>query len=212
MISPKSTLYDVLSTRHERSQIKFGSLLERDWIVALVSDPRYVDLITSPFTVTYEHAGQTHQYTPTLMAICRDMYRQWAEVFEVKPASQMLGSWSALKPAFRAARQYCKQREWVFYLISERDIQTPYVQNAKFLHPYRDMESVGAQRLALTSTLENLGGVTTPEILVLATWASMEKRLEAVRELWRLVAIGVINTWLDKPLTMSSEIWLAEIG
>lgn len=177
-------------------------------MIALDFDPRCVGLLEQPFTLTYEHAGRAHRYTPDLKAVFRDLSRQWVEVYEVKPAKQLVEDWASWKPRFRAARRYCKEQGWTFHLISERDIRTPYVENAKFLRQYRDVQGIGAQRLALTTTLEKLV-VTTPQILVMATWASTEKRLEAVRELWRLVALGVIHAALDQPLTMSSSIWLA---
>lgn len=189
----------------------FRSTLERDWMVALDFDPRCVELLEQPFTLMYEHEGRTHKYTPDLRAVFRDRTHEWVEVYEVKPAKQLLDDWARWKPRFRAARRYCRERGWTFELITDRDMRTPYVENAKFLRQYRDLQGGGSQRLALTSTLEKLG-VTTPQMLVTATWASSEKRLEAVRELWRLVALGVIHSWLDRPLTMSSEIWLAAEG
>ena len=51
-------------------------------------------------------------------------------------------------------------------------------------------------------------GETTPQALLAAVWWDEQKRLTALTELWRLVAVRQVAASLAGPLTMSTRIWL----
>jgi hypothetical protein len=56
------------------------------------------------------------------------------------------------RPKFRAAQRYARQQGWRFRLVTERHMRTPYLENAKFLRPYRTLPMHEHHQRQLCST------------------------------------------------------------
>lgn len=185
----------------------FESSLERDWLIALDFDPTVRLLREQPFSIQYELDGKIRRYTPDILAESVSPQKKiLTTVYEVKPLDELRTEWQRYKPRFRAAVHYCRARGWRFKIVTEREIRTPFVNNAKFLRRYRTVQSQPIVAQQLLYTLKALGE-TTPQTLLAAAYLHEEKRMSAVPELWRLVAIREVVALLDEPLTMRSPIW-----
>jgi TnsA endonuclease C terminal len=130
-------------------------------------------------------------------------------VYEVKPLEDLRADWKLFRPRFKAAVKYCRERGWRFKIVTEREIRTPFVENAKFLRRYRNLPQQSMFGDQMLYTLKALGE-TTPQALLAAAYLYEEKRMAALPELWRLIACRQVGALLDEPLTMQSSIWLMD--
>lgn len=185
----------------------FESSLERDWLIALDFDPSVRVIREQPFSIQYELDGQMRRYTPDILAESISVDgRALVTVYEVKPLDELRNDWHRYKPRFRAAIRHCRTKGWKFKIVTEREIRTPFVTNAKFLRRYRAVKPQPLIAEQLLYTLKALGE-TTPQALLAAAYLPEEKRMAAVPELWRLVVNRQIVALLDETLTMQSPIW-----
>ncbi|WP_343618406.1 TnsA endonuclease N-terminal domain-containing protein [Ralstonia sp.] len=182
--------------------------MERDWLIALDFDPSVVSIRVQPFSLQYEDDGRRRRYTPDILAEAILVTGQRVTtVYEVKPREELLSDWHSYRARFKAAVRHCRTQGWRFKIMTERQIRTPYVNNAKFLRRYRTIPEQIHTAQQLEYTLKALGE-TTPQALLAAAYLTEEKRMAALPELWRLVAARKVGAILTEPLTMRSPIWL----
>lgn len=188
----------------------FESSLERDWLICLDFDPDVEMIVEQPFSIYYELDGRTLRYTPDVLA----RYRQRdghvsVVVFEVKPYDELASSFGIYRRRFKEMVRYCRARGWRFKIVTEQQIRTPYLANARFLRKYRRLSQQVLYKEQLLYSLKALGP-TTPQALLAMAYLHEEKRMAALTELWRLIALRQINAELDRPLGMHSPIWLGD--
>ena len=182
------------------------SSLERDLLLMLAFDRRVSRLLEQPFRLTYELDGKGHRYTPDVQADFAHEGREWSVVYEVKYRADLAANWQHYRPRFKAAVRHCRANSLRFKIVTEHEIRGPQIDNIRFLRRYRDLPAQEVHRVALLQNIL-ITGPTTPKTLLAATWYDQERRMAALCELWRLVAVGEIAADLALPLTMSSPIW-----
>lgn len=188
----------------------FESSLERDWLVALDFDPSVRSVQEQPFTIEYCVDGRERRYTPDIMVQFESSLGQIDTlVYEVKPRAELKANWLAYKARFKAAVHYCRSRGWRFKIVTEHEIRTPYLDNAKFLRRYRTLVDQPLICKQLLYTFKALGP-TTPQGLLAAAYWPQEDRMKAIPMLWKMVTDGRIGVDLSEPLTMASEIWMRQ--
>lgn len=186
----------------------FESSLERDWLTALDFDPAIRLIREQPFSLYYEFDGERRRYTPDILIESVSPQGVVSTiVYEVKQLDELRAEWHRYRPRFKAAVRYCRARGWRFKIVTECEIRTPFLKNAKFLRRYRTVQPQPLVAQQLLYTLKALGE-TTPQALLAAAYLSNETRMGAIPELWRLVALRQIGVMLDEALTMQSPIWL----
>lgn len=183
-------------------------MLERDLLLMLTFDRRVLRMREQPFSLTYLLDGQERRYTPDVQAVFGDQGREWSVVYEVKEHADLFEKWHFYRPRFKAAVAYCRARGWRFKIVTEHQIRGPHIANIRFLRRYQDLPPQELHRAVLLQNL-TVTGPTTPKTLLTMTWSDQEKRMEAICELWRLVAVGEVRIDLGEPLTMSCAIWRA---
>jgi hypothetical protein len=191
-----------------RENAGFESSLERDWLVALDFDPSARVIRVQPFSIYYEINGETRRYTPdVLVEYVTPTGSVQTIVYEVKPHEELRDAWQDYRARFKAAMKFCRANGWRFKIVTEQHIRTPFFENAKFLRRYRNLKSQALFAEQLLYTLRAIGEAT-PQALLAAAYLDEQKKMAALPELWRLVATRVIGTFLNKPLTMQSPLWL----
>ena len=126
---------------------------------------------------------------------------------EIKYRDDLRTHWREYKPRFKAARRYARQQGWLFRLITEREIRTPYLKNVTFLRHYRHHRIAQADRCRLLTVLaEHSAGEAETVLTKLSPTRTVYAQLLPV--LWHLVAVGQIGVDLSVPLTMRSRLWL----
>lgn len=200
-----------ITGRHGFSGQQFESSLERDLLDLLTFDLNVDHIETQPLQIIYLGGdGAVHHYTPDILVTyrrdivpARDMPHL---LIEVKYREEYRGQFRALKQRFRAARLYARERGWQFRVLTEREIRTPYLDNARFLRPYRDVRDEPELEHVLLQRMELLRE-TSPSMLIESLADSDYLRARYLPILWKLVANLRIGTDLMLPLTMRSRIW-----
>jgi hypothetical protein len=175
-------------------------------LILLDFDPRVRRLEAQPLTVHYENDGLLCHYTPDALAeFDGGNGGHTTVVYEVKYRSDLREKWDEFRPRFVAANRYCRERGWMFRILTEVEIRTPALENATFFRPYRTIPDQPLTRMQLLYTLQALGP-TTPQALLAATYESPEAQMPALAILWHLIATRQIPADLNKPLHMRSLI------
>lgn len=185
----------------------FESSLERDWLVVLDFDPAVRWIQEQPFTIDYVTSGKARRYTPDVIAEHEQGGEVRTIVYEIKPREILRSKWSLYRPRFKAAVHFCKEKGWRFKIVTESEIRTPYLENAKFLRRYRNLPEQKLICDQLLYTFKALGA-TTPQALLAAAYWPKEDQMKAIPMLWKMITDGRVCAFLHEPLTMNSEIWL----
>lgn len=189
----------------------FESTLERDCLIVLDFDRDVHRYEEQPVTINYDLNGEHRRYTPDVLIHYHtdlpDTVDRIPELCEIKYRDDLRDHWQKYKARFKAARRYAKAQGWRFRIITEREIRTPYLENARFLRPYRDNE---ADNPHCTLLLERLHALreTDPQTLIASFYRDRWNQAQVIPALWHLVATGYISTDLTLPLNMHSRLWL----
>ena len=192
----------------------FESTLERDLMIRLEFDLTIERFEEQPLIIKYYGAdGLLRTYVPDILVRYRkdlERVRDLSPLLcEVKYRADLFANWKELKPKFKAARAYVKEVGWRFAIFTEYEIRTAYLNNAKFLLGYRNINVNYHQVRLLIDTLKELR-VATPDELLLACFKDKWNRAELMPTLWYLLSTGQVGTDLHLPLTMNSEMWTLE--
>jgi len=191
--------------------VAFESALERDLYLLLDFDPAVAHFEEQPVTITYQDpVGVNRRYTPDVLVqsipTLRGQRDHRSVLYEIKYRDDLRTHWHAYRAKFKAARRYARSQGWVFRLLTEREMRTPYLQNVKFLRQYRERRFDCGDRHQTLTILAGRGE-TEPETLL--AWLSPDRweRARLLPVLWHLIAIGEVRADLTGPLTMRSRIW-----
>lgn len=200
-----------ITGRHAESGQEFESTLERDLLELLNFDLNVKNIETQPLVIPYIGIdGRSHNYTPDILVhYRRDIVpaKNMPHLLcEVKYREEYKGKFRELKPKFRAARRYAKERGWQFRVLTEREIRTPYLWNARFLAPYRRIHTEAEISLLLLDQVRRMSE-TDPQTLLHSLGHSRWYQARLLPVLWKLVANLEIATDLNIKLTMKSRIW-----
>lgn len=216
--SPIKNTGRVSTRKAERAQA-FESLLEWDFLILLDADPRVVKFRTQPITLRWlDAARKLLWYTPDVVvhyneqSIAADPRLQ-TTIFEVKPRAVLKEKWPELQQKFRKAISWCREHNCRFKIMTEVEIETPYLDNIRILRRFRsenmggDIDQVNQARAALIERLAGLGQ-SSPKVLLDTITTSWEEQAQLIPQLWALVNDRHIGADLEVPLTMTSPIWL----
>ena len=205
----RRSMTGLVSSRKNDRMTGFESSLERDFLLILDFDSAVERYEEQPVTIEYrDRQGRRHTYTPDVLVY----YRQGQPgldtrplLCEVKYREDLWTDWKEIKPKIRAGRAYARAHGWRFKIITEREVRTPYLDNARFLRQYRRIEINEDDRRLLLDALSGMREAD-PESVLAAVHQDKMRRAELLPILWRLLADGHIEADLDQPLTMRTRI------
>ena len=119
----------------------------------------------------------------------------------------MKENWTELKPKFKAARAYAKEKGWKFKLVTEREIRSPYLDNAKFLMSFINKGPISETDMDIIDEAICRLERTTPAQLLSDIYQDEWNRAKLLPTLWYLIGIRYIAADLTAKLTMNSSIW-----
>lgn len=190
---------------------QFESTLERDFMELVRFDLKIGSYVPQPVVIEYyDSSGKKRRYTPdgfieyrSDLPITKNMQNV---ICEIKYRKDFKASWREFLPKFRAAKAFCKVHGYDFRVYTEHEIRTPYLDNVKFLYPYRErlLSAAVAEKMA-----DKISDVreTDPEALMTTLFRDKWRRAEMLPVLWYLIATGKVGCELSEPLTMKSKIW-----
>jgi hypothetical protein len=179
-------------SRRVGRMIEFESPLERDLISILEFGPIVDAFEEQPITVRWvDGSGKEHTYTPDFLIRFRGQpflrkgstAKPW--LVEVKPQKRLATQWDELRDRLRAAVAEASRRGWLFRILTDRDIRTPYLRNIAFLQCAKGVDVDESFRSRIISLLK-----AEPLTLVLildglaATGAS---RGIVLAQIWKMV-------------------------
>lgn len=197
-----------------------GSLWTPDCLVELDSKPEfiwqyslfslyYLNRNSSDFTAFREFLAEKEGFTALLpkgsLVFPRNI------LIEVKYRSDLIEDWRELKPKFKAARSFSKERNWDFRILTEIEIRRQLLDNIKFLRHYRRHSFSNEQISSVLKRTNELGSCTINEILDSMT-GNMTERGHLLPIIWQLVSNHEIAVDLDQPINMDSKIYLPNTG
>lgn len=196
------------------------SSLEYDFLTLLEYDRRVDRFAAQPITIRWKDATGRHRYTPDVVAQYTDTAMHAdptlrLTLFEVKPREILKSDWKELKPKFRAAIAWTRERDYRFRIVTERDIRTPFLDNVRFLMMFRGKRMTRNPGLTaeiqwrIRETLYDLRRSTPRDLLNVITTVP-HYQAEYIPWIWQLMNCNLIGCDLAKPLTMASEIWSLE--
>lgn len=189
--------------------------LLRDFTTLLDFDLNVLYYTPRPFPVPYtDGEGRRRIYTPAFIVQYRSdiIPAKWMPplLCEVRSRGDLARNWTALRPMLRAGLRYARERRWRFQIVTEREVRTPYLENARFLSPYRKKDTDWRHTDLLLDTLYELR-LATPEALLAACAADEAERAELLPSLWEMLAKKRVGVDLTQPLTMNTDIWSSDV-
>jgi hypothetical protein len=192
---------------------RYESSLERDLMYLLRFDINILEFIPQPLAIHYKDIdGKQHKYTPDILIHHRkDVFPAKTMptiLAEVKYRNDLRENFKEFRPKFKAAIHYAKEQGWRFQLLTEREIRTPYLKNAKFLLPYKHIDpNQDAQNVHLV--LDKLTELreTDVDTLLVSIYRDKWNQAEILPFVWYLLANRRIGNDLSIPITMRSRIW-----
>lgn len=187
----------------------YESTLERDFITLLEFSPEVEAFEVQPVTLEWEDdANRARHYTPDTLVVFdqrNDSPRKpW--LCEVKYRDDLAENWRELRPKFKAAIRFAKTQGWRFRIITEQEVRTPKLENARFLLRYRDVIPDADLMQLVDDGLQELRE-TTPASLVQAICRDEWNRARLLPALWYMVATFQVGVDLQEPLNMNTPIW-----
>lgn len=197
------------------------SSLEHDFLTLLEYDGKVERYLAQPFTIEWwDQKNKRHRYTPDVVvkysyfAMSDDPHLR-TTIFEVKPRAVLKRDWDELKPKLRAAIGWAREHECRFHIVTEKEIRTPYLTNARFLLGYRSIylrdnsALIGERQHLIRETLFKLQH-TTPRKLLEAISLDVTFQAELIPWIWNLVNQRLVGVDLAQPLNMASPIWTVD--
>jgi hypothetical protein len=131
---------------------------------------------------------------------------------EVKRQEWLAAQWNELRDRFRAAVAEASRRGWLFRILTDREIRTPYLRNVAFLQCARNIDADETFRSRIVSLLRTEPSTLALILDDLAT--SDASRGIVLAQIWKMVLRTELATDLDIPLSMGSEFSLPkpEVG
>jgi hypothetical protein len=186
---------------------QFESTLERDFVKLLEFDGNVARIEVQPFKIEWkDDLNRPRSYTPDVLVEFKPE-TGWAPwLCEVKYRTDLRERWPELRPKFRRAVHFAKQRGWRFRLVSEIEIRTPYLKNVVFLEQFRSRVPPEEMSSRLLESLK-ITRRTTPRVLVEALSTEVISRAYWLPVLWHLVTERRVGVDLDSELAMDASIW-----
>ena len=203
-----------MELEHPHSGIVFESTLERDLLTLLDFDGNVLTYDVQPVTVPWiDRNGKERIYTPDVLIqyrprSCSYSYKDTI-LCEVKYRSDLLKRWNEFYPKFKAAIRYANDRGWRFKILTDQEIRTHYMENARFLLPYLNQELDDSHARMLLQRLVDLRE-TSIQGLIASVFNDKWSQAELIPSVWYLIATRRIAVNLHEPLTMSSTVWLGD--
>jgi len=200
-----------LASSKSEGTAEFESSLERDYLTILEFNPSVTKYEVQPVRLWYFLDGKERSYTPDVLVHFQGESGKptpkW--LVEVKYREDLRENWHWYKHRIKAAFRFAKAEGYLFHLMTEKEIRTTYLSNARFLLRYRNLPIDDPHFHVLIDKLEMLRE-TDPDTLLTAIYLDPWRRAQVLHVLWQCVAQGYIGTDLNIPLTMRSRIWLSQ--
>ncbi|MBE5529315.1 transposase [Laribacter hongkongensis] len=199
----------IVAHRKANGPAMFESTLERDFITLLEFNPVVETFEVQPLTLEWTDSdGKIRRYTPDALATFNLPHGQHGKtLYEVKYRDELRRDWQELRPKLRAAVHFARVEGWRFKIVTEVEIRSQYLDNAKFLLPFVRQGPAEEAHMDLLDEQLRLIHHATPAELLSTVFQDQWNQARLLPSLWYLVGTGQVGADLTKKLTMTSPIW-----
>lgn len=197
-----------ISSNNAENHSEFEGPLEWQFLVLLEFDwnneiDRYE---TQPVKINYRdnQTNRQRSYTPDVLVHYRDDRPPC--LFEVKPRYYLFKKWQELKPKLRAGIHYAATNDMRFKIVTDKEIFTPFLGNARFLRTFKFLSQPDNDIKLLLNAITQ-SGQTTPNSLLKSITNDIWRQAELIPSLWNLIANRQIGTDIYVKLHMESLIY-----
>lgn len=180
--------------------IAYESLLERDFFLLQEFDSNVSSYEEQPFTIQYARGKNTYNYTPD----CLLHFNNGSPtcVIEVKFTDEIHSDKTFYEEKFNSVEEYLSQNDMDFKLVTELDIRSAYLENAKFLYRYAFLKD----EVHLDTILKTLTQYSSLSVTQLLSHIDTNpyRQLELLSVVWFAVFRGFVKVDMDIPLSNSS--------
>jgi hypothetical protein len=166
-----------------------------------------------PVKITYFNDGKEHTYTPdTLVTYHNNSSSTYSTYWkpllvEVKWRDILFDDWHSIKPKVRAGRCHAKEMGWDFVILTDQEINTPYLDNAILLLEHRNYPVNDDDTELLREALRHSGEIDVESLMRLIA-TDKYRRAELLPVVWKLVANFEVTTNLEVLLSMRTRLSL----
>ncbi|NDI85464.1 TnsA endonuclease N-terminal domain-containing protein [Undibacterium crateris] len=208
---------------------QFESTLEEDFLV-LMRFNRLVDserIETQSVKVDWQDdAGKMRTYTPDVLVHfrkdlteSRDLPSRLCEIKpnldednkKDRPYPPRTENAAENKLKWAAASRLAAMRGWEFSIVYEREIRTPYLDNAKFLMRYLEHTPASQIDAQMLACLTQEGPISLEEFIKKFA-KNLESRAKIFPNCYRLIATQQIHVDLTKRLTLQTILTSIDAG
>jgi hypothetical protein len=209
--TPKSysNVTGLMASKNRDRLCAFESTLERDFFLTLEFSSGVSSYQEQPLAIEWRDTdNRFHAYTPDALVTfsARDypsVAKPW--LVEIKYRRILRKDWSLWKLPFKAAVRTAALNGWIFKIITEDDVRTPFLDNARFLRQFLKLNPPHETSSLFLCLLEELQ-VSTPEELLRLASGSGKDPVQLTPTLWHLIATRTIVVDLAVPLTLHSPV------
>lgn len=181
--------------------IWFESLIERDYMYLLESDPDVLSYRSQPETIFYTRDNRQRKYTPDFLVERRSK----KQIVEIKPASKVHDDENLR--LFRCIALVCKERGWEFAVVTDEMIRVqPLLNNLKLLYKYVREPLTFQNYIDCHQYFSE--SVSTS---IQTAEKDLNPRQISRKTLLKLIWVGWLSTDLMKPISSESLITLTQV-
>lgn len=189
----------------QNTLVQFESSLERDFISILEFDNKVSKYYEQPITIKYFDNNIKRTYTPDFWVEYSDGIR---EVIEIKYLKDINSANEKTKIKHQEAYNFCYKNNLTFKILTEKEIRTPYLKNAKFLLYYKSKSNI-LNRNHLRSILDKIKELKTATVSEVIESLTTDKYAQAEHlfTLWYLLSVNLVKFDIRKELSMTSVLY-----
>lgn len=189
------------------SVVDFESSLERDYIYLLEYETNIKSYYEQPIKISYFDNDKAKIYIPDFFVEYYNGLK--SNVIEIKYKKDLEENKEKYQKKFNAASVFCKKNNLNFIILTEEDIRTEILFNAKFLLYYQNplMKINNGYVEQIYNTIKKFKQITARE-LIDETVIEEDRKPEFIYVLWHMVANHLLNYNKENKLTMSTVISL----
>lgn len=198
------SLTGAISSLKQNRLIEFESSLERDYIHILEFNSNVLKYYEQPIKIEYFYKNQKRIYIPDFWVEYKNGTK---EVIEIKYSEEINKKDAQLVFKLGEAKKFCSKNSLTFKVLTEKEVRTPVLKNAKFLSYYKTKNNVvkGIHINLIFSKLREYKFVLIDEFI---NSLSKDKYTQAeyLFTVWYLLSVGLIDFDQNKELSMTSVI------
>jgi|GEM_PF-1645149 TnsA endonuclease N terminal. len=202
-----------IASRRSVDGLSYESNLEKNFIHLLTFDNSIKLIQTQPFTIQWHDGKQNTRYTPDILVehvvLVDSSESVRTTIFEVKPQKILFTEWKKFAPRFKMAIKWCKERGYLFKLVTEKYIDTPYLTNVNFLLQYNQSRFPASDLDILPEIELQINGILAFQPLSITELLQSVSNDKAVQQqvlpyIWMLIRYSKLNADMSIPLTMKT--------